>query len=169
MSTRETLVATASQTVGPFFAFALTAGREVMMSGRRPAGDPVRLRITVTDGDGQRVTDAMLELSQPGAFARMATDGEGASEFETVRPLAAPGSSDAPHMAVCVFARGLLRHLHTRIYFAGDAALQSDPVLALVPEDRRETLLAHPDPQKPGRWQFELRLQGERETVFFDV
>ena len=169
MSKRETLVATASQTVGPFFEFALAPQRDGRMTNRGPAGETIRLRITVTDGDGQNVTDAMLELSQPGGFGRMATDGSGGCEFETVRPSAASGSSGAPHIAVCVFARGLLRQLHTRIYFAGDAALPSDPVLALVPEDRRETLLAHPDPQAPGRWQFALRLQGEQETVFFDV
>jgi len=169
VSTRETLVATASQTVGPFFEFALAAGRDGRMRGRLPAGEAIRLRITVTDGDGQGVTDAMIELSQSGAFGRMATDGDGACEFETVRPISARGSSAASHVAVYVFARGLLRQLHTRIYFADDAALPSDPVLALVPGDRRETLLAHPDPQHPGRWRFDLRLQGPGETVFFDV
>ena len=67
---------------------------------------------------------------------------------------------------MCLFARGLLRHVFTRVYFAGDPALAGDPVLALVPEARRATLLAHPDGDA---WVFDLRLQGDRETVFFDL
>ena len=68
-----------------------------------------------------------------------------------------------------MFARGMLKQLYTRVYFSGDAANQEDPVLALVPEDRRETLMAHPDPARPGVWRFDVHLQGENETVFFDV
>jgi protocatechuate 3,4-dioxygenase alpha subunit len=70
---------------------------------------------------------------------------------------------------VCIFARGLLRQLHTRIYFEGDPALEHDAVLARVPEPRRRTLLARPDPERPGLWLFDVRLQGDDETVFFDV
>ena len=67
---------------------------------------------------------------------------------------------------MCLFARGLLRHVFTRIYFAGDLALSDDPVLALVPEERRQTLLAH---RHDDVWVFDLRLQGDGETVFFDL
>ena len=74
----------------------------------------------------------------------------------------------APHISVTVFARGLLRHLHTRAYFAGEPANANDAVLALVPEERRTTLMAQPS-SEPGTWQLEIRLQGEGETVFFDV
>ena len=75
----------------------------------------------------------------------------------------------APHINVLVFARGLLRHLHTRVYFEGDPANAGDPVLALVPEQRRATLLAQPCEGDPGAWCFDIVLQGDRETVFFDV
>ncbi|HXW15385.1 MAG TPA: protocatechuate 3,4-dioxygenase subunit alpha, partial [Terriglobia bacterium] len=74
-----------------------------------------------------------------------------------------------PHLTVAVYGRGLLKQLYTRIYFAGDPANPQDPVLALVPEERRPTLIAQADRACPGRWCFEIRLQGERETVFFDV
>jgi protocatechuate 3,4-dioxygenase alpha subunit len=72
-------------------------------------------------------------------------------------------------MVVAIFARGMLKQLYTRIYFAGDPANLADPVLALVPQARRETLMAHPDPARPGAWRFDIYLQGEEETVFFDV
>jgi protocatechuate 3,4-dioxygenase alpha subunit len=68
-----------------------------------------------------------------------------------------------------VFARGLLKHLHTRVYFAGEPANREDPILALVSEERRATLLAQPGEGAPGTWRFHIRLQGDGETVFFDV
>ena len=74
---------------------------------------------------------------------------------------------EAAHIAVCVFARGLLRHLYTRIYFEGDPLLAADPLLSMVPEERRATLLAARSPD--GTWEFIVRLQGDRETVFFDL
>ena len=171
------LIATASQTVGPFFHFGLTR------DGMRYAGEPdpdaprMQLSIRVTDGLGEPIDDAMVELWIPGdgpdapaAFARLPTRGDGWCNFETVRPgPSADGERSAAHVNVCVFARGLLRHLHTRIYFTGDPALADDAVLALVPEDRRRTLLATPDGAVANRWTFDLRLQGTNETVFFDV
>jgi protocatechuate 3,4-dioxygenase alpha subunit len=89
-----------------------------------------------------------------------------------VRPAAVPGGAgarQAAHVNVCLFARGLLRQLHTRIYFAGDPALDDDAVLSLVPADRRATLVARRDPSQEDRWVFDLRLQGNDETVFFDL
>jgi protocatechuate 3,4-dioxygenase alpha subunit len=86
-----------------------------------------------------------------------------------VRP---PGDADqqsAAHINVCVFARGLLRHLNTRLYFDGDPALDADAVLALVPKARRPTLMAIADREQPGLWRFPVRLQGKDETVFFDA
>ena len=68
-----------------------------------------------------------------------------------------------------IFARGLLKQLYTRIYFAGEPANASDPVLTLVPEDRRDTLMAHPNPDDPSVWNFDIRLCSDCETVFFDV
>jgi protocatechuate 3,4-dioxygenase, alpha subunit len=155
------LVATASQTVGPFFHLGLTPKPYGRLVDRLPAGDQISLVIRVTDGDGKPVTDAMLELCQSGVFGRMPTGDDGRCEFQTVRP--------ASPVSVCLFARGLLRQLHTRIYFAGDPALAHDPVLALVPEGRRATLIAVPDGEGRARWRFDVRLQGAQETVFFDV
>jgi protocatechuate 3,4-dioxygenase alpha subunit len=169
-------VATSSQTVGPFFHFALTANPMGRMADRFVGGEPIWLLFRITDGDGQVVTDAIVELWQTdgtsSVFGRLPTGDDGTCEFETVRPMSGVGGSagiQAPHINVCLLARGLLRQLHTRVYFAGDPALTQDPVLALVPEDRRSTLLAHPHPERPGRWVFDVRLQGAKETVFFDV
>lgn len=166
MSEEQRLVATASQTVGPFFHFALTAQPNARMADRFPAGsERIALRIRVVDGDGQPVTDAMIELWQAGVFGRMASDHDGVSQFETVRPSSTDGS--AGHIDMYLFARGLLRPLHTRIYFSGDPALEGDATLAIVPEDRRHTLLARAE--DGGGWAFEVRLQGSGETVFFDA
>ncbi len=174
-------VATPSQTVGPFFHFGLTPdtshGTVRGVSGR----ERLQLLVRVTDGEGQAVADAAVEIWHTGdsgpdaagvpfsGFGRLATREDGSCEFGTIRPGRGPGADQASHVNVCLFARGLLRHLQTRIYFAGDPALADDAVLALVPADRRGTLLAHPDPSGGGRWRFEIRLQGPEETVFFDA
>ena len=170
-------VATPSQTAGPFFHL----GLRPQPSGR--AGERIRVLVRVTDGDGRPVDDALIEWwhaaeteensgpatdSQVAAFARLPTRDDGTCELETVRPGRTP-DGQARHINVCLFARGLLRQLHTRIYFAGDPALESDAVLSLVPEHRRTTLLARPDPAVPGRWLFDVRLQEPHETVFFDI
>ena len=170
MTEDEPLVATPSQTVGPFFHFCLTAKAQGRLA-ERLRGDSITLTVRVTDGDGRPVDDAAVEVVQDGVVGRMATDQDGRCAFETVRPQAAGADTDpqqAPHLYVCLFARGLLRHLQTRIYFADDPALERDPVLALVPAHRRATLLATPDASYPGSWMFDIRLQGDRETVFFD-
>ena len=168
-------VATPSQTAGPFFHLGLRPQPEAGAQAR------IRVLVSVIDGDGRPVDDAMIELwhslavaepSGPAAFARLATDKDGSCEFETARPVGTAdgrGVVQAAHLNVCLFARGLLRQLHTRIYFAGDPALESDAVMSLVPEHRRSTLIATRDPIPPGRWLFEIRLQEPRETVFFDV
>jgi protocatechuate 3,4-dioxygenase alpha subunit len=182
------LVATPSQTVGPFFHFALTqdptGGTVLEASGL----DRIQLLVQVTDGDGLPVTDGVVEIWQAGeivdatpspsaepslsGFGRLGTGEDGSCEFDTVRPgrvSDGAGGRQAAHINVCLFARGLLRQLHTRIYFAGDPALDEDAVLALVPADRRSTLVASPDATRSGRWLFHVRLQGPDETVFFDV
>jgi protocatechuate 3,4-dioxygenase alpha subunit len=167
------LVPTPSQTVGPFFHFCLTPdttpGRLFANSASR-----IRFAVRVTDGAGELVTDAAVEIWQacdvPGADAgsgRLATGEDGTCEFDTVRPCT-PADEGAAHINICLFARGLLHQLYTRAYFAGDPRLDGDPVLALVPAERRTTLLAQPDASSPGRWTFDIRLQGAGETVFFD-
>jgi protocatechuate 3,4-dioxygenase alpha subunit len=183
-------VAIPSQTVGPYLHIGLdTEPRLRLMIGPGTAGERIRLRIRVVDGAGEGLPDALVELWQadasgtyvsepdngspePGTsfrgWGRAATDVDGWCRFETIRPGAtmAEGQRQAPHINVCVFARGLLRHVFTRFYFAGDPLLADDPVLALVPESRRHTLIAH---QGDGVWTFEIRLQGAGETVFFDL
>jgi protocatechuate 3,4-dioxygenase alpha subunit len=171
------LVATPSQTVGPFFHFALTPHGSEGAVEPIAGPDPIQLVVRVTDAQGHAVTDAMVEIWQATGdavcgFARLPTGEDGACTFETVRPGSTPdgaGGQAAPHINVCLFARGLLRQLHTRIYFAGDPSLAGDAVMAFVPEERRTTLLARLDPARDGRWLFHIRLQGADETVFFDV
>ena len=180
-------IALPSQTVGPFFHFglapdatlsALTAGA---VEGRR-----IRLRISVLDGDNQPVPDALVEIYQADAqgrygtasfpgFGRAATNAEGVATFETIEPGAVEGPdgrAQSPHVNVCLLARGLLRQLYTRIYFADDPAGETDPLLTIVPAERRATLIAVPMPAAGGdrsEWTFTVRLQGEDETVFFDL
>jgi protocatechuate 3,4-dioxygenase alpha subunit len=189
------LIPSASQTVGPFFNFALTTNRSLGTLLRDGAhGERIRLQFRVLDGDGAPTPgDSMIELWQADAqgryaheldpragdadpnfygFGRLETDANGECVFETLKPGPVPdgrGGTHAPHINVVVLARGLLKQLYTRVYFAGEPANARDPVLALVPEDRRTTLLARPTAGQPGLWSIEIRLQGEAETVFFDV
>lgn len=164
---------------------------------RAPAKGPIRgERIgivgSVFDAAGAPVPDALLEIWQANeagryasptdpradlplddaftGFGRAATGADGAYRFETIRPGRVPGpgnSLQAPHIAVGIFGRGLLKRLVTRLYFAGDPANAEDPILPLVPDHRRATLMAT---EAAGRlWRFDIRLQGEAETVFFDI
>jgi protocatechuate 3,4-dioxygenase alpha subunit len=157
------------------------------------SGDRIRVEGTVYDGDGAPVPDCMLEVWQADAqgrfsdpqdaralpntafrgFGRCGTDGEGRYAFDTIKPGPVPdpdGKPQAPHLLLAVFARGMLCHLYTRIYFDGEAANGSDAVLALVPADRRATLIARRQPGNGGAvYKFDLRLQGGEETVFFDI
>ena len=182
---------TPSQTIGPFFAYALTprayGGKELateQVAAEGVAGERIRIEGVVYDGDGVPVRDAMLETWQADAegrfnaagnagftgFGRAETSAEGAYFIETVRPGALPGANgamQAPHLTVSVFARGLLIRLATRIYFDDESGNAGDPVLALVPEERLTTLIARRGAD--GVYRFDIRLQGEGETVFFDV
>ncbi len=185
---------TPSQTVGPYFWIGLTWKHPASrIAGPQAKGERVWLTCRVLDGDGAPINDSMLEIWQADAagkynhpddpqakgadpecrgFARMGTDEDGRCAFETIKPGRVPGPGgvlQAPHLNLGVYARGMLKQLFTRIYFAGDPANQEDPVLASVPEERRAALMAQPDPAQPGHWSFEVRLQGEQETVFFDV
>ncbi|ABQ67438.1 protocatechuate 3,4-dioxygenase, alpha subunit [Rhizorhabdus wittichii RW1] len=155
-----------------------------------PAGEAIELCGRVLDAAGQPVGDAMVEIWQANAagryasiadrrdevpldphfhgFARSATDDEGHYRFRTIRPGRVPGpgnSLQAPHIAVSLFGRGILKRLVTRIYFADGEGNDTDPILARVPAERRRTLVA--DRQDGDEWRMDLRLGGERETVFF--
>ncbi len=188
---------TPSQTVGPFLAIGLPwpDGPFVVQEGT-----PGAITITglVLDGSGDPVPDALVETWQADAdgrfahpddprgpvqadrakpgfrgFGRSATDQDGRFRIVTIRPGPLPcpaGGTEAPHVDVSVFARGLLDRVVTRIYFADEAkANAADPVLSAIAEpERRETLLATPG-DLAGEFRFDIRLRGERETVFFDV
>ena len=165
---------TPSQTVGPYLSIGLPwpDGPDVV-----PEGTEGRIRIfgTVLDGAGDPIPDALIETWQAdpdGAFGtefrgfgRSPTDDDGHYEIFTVKP-GALGDGQARHIDVSVFARGMLNRCVTRIYFA-DEDNTGDPVLETVPEDRRETLLAHPG--SDGEYRFDVYVQGEGETVFFKV
>ena len=187
---------TPSQTAGPYFAYALTpAGRYAIsdlatndLVTEDAAGERITIEGRVVDGDRELVTDAMLEVWQadgdgryPGAdpalanarfkgFGRVECNAEGRYCFHTVKPGRVPGPKgvmQAPHLNVGVFARGILRRLFTRIYFEDEAANASDPILALVPDEARQTLIARRVGK--GAYVFDVRLQGENETVFFEA
>ena len=190
-----TLAITPSQTVGPFLAIGLPWADGPFVV---PEGTPGAITITgrVLDGSGEPVPDALVETWQadpdsrfdhpddprgaagsatPGfrGFGRSATDRDGRFRIVTVRPGPLPcpaGGTEAPHLDVSVFARGLLDRVVTRIYFADEhQANAADPVLSAIAEPgRRETLLAVPSGEAR-EFGFDIRLRGERETVFFDV
>ena len=190
------LVPTPSQTAGPYFHLGMTDTRSVpQIAGPQTKGERVWLTCRLVDGDDAPVCDAVIEIWQADAegkynhpdnvrnriqsrdpswlgFGRMPTALDGCCEFETIRPgrvLGLGNEPQAPHLNIAIFARGLLKQLYTRIYFAGDPSNAEDAVMKLVTPERRETLLAQPDPAKPSRWRFDIHLQGEMETVFFDV
>jgi protocatechuate 3,4-dioxygenase, alpha subunit len=164
----------------------LTVGRP-----RGPVtGEIIEIAGRVIDGDGEPMPDALIEIWQANAagryaspadtraelpldpnflgFGRAATAADGTYRFRTVRPGRVPGpgnSLQAPHIAIGVLGRGLLKRLVTRLYFTGATGNDEDPILALVPEARRPTLFAV---EAGGVWRFDIVLQGPGETVFFD-
>ncbi len=181
----ERLGTTPSQTVGPFLSIGLpwVDGPDAAAEGTAGA---IVVAGMMTDGAGVPVPDGMVEtwqadpdgrfphpddprgaVSYPGFrnFARATTDSDGRFWFRTLMPGAVDGQ--APHIDVTVFARGLLRHLVTRLYFPDQPANTDDPVLSALPADRRDLLIAVAD--GPDRYRFDIRLQGEGETPFFEV
>ena len=190
------LIVTPSQTVGPFFHLSLDRPEWADLAAGKPAGERIVVEGRVIDGDGAPVADACLELWQANAagryahpddtradkpldpnfrgFGRVSTNADGGFRFTTIRPGPVPGRGNAlqaPHIAVAVFARGLLKQLHTRIYFAGETANDSDPVLLSIDDPTvRETLIAtRREDFEPPTYRFDIVLQGERETAFFDL
>jgi protocatechuate 3,4-dioxygenase alpha subunit len=182
---------TPSQTVGPFFHFGLEPSTRLVDEGDP---DAIRIRGVVRDGNGDPVTDALVETWQANrhgryahpdddregipkedgfdGFGRAATDADGAFEILTVKPGRVPGPGgrqQAPHIGVSVFARGLLNRVVTRIYFPDEAeANADDAVLNGVAEDaHRSTLIARD--AGDGALTFDIHLQGDRQTAFFDI
>lgn len=167
---------TPSQTIGPFFHDALLA---TDLSELVPPDHPdaVRIKGTVFDGAGEPVTDAMVEIQHASSnegfpsFGRSGTTNGGEYAFVTVKPAPVPvpgGGPQAPHVLVSVFARGLLRRLVTRVYFPDEEeANAADPVLSSIEDgELRETLVARTTDEG---LRFDIRLQGERQTAFFEL
>jgi protocatechuate 3,4-dioxygenase alpha subunit len=186
---------TPSQTVGPYFAYGLTATQygydfnqpfDAVLALDGAAGQRIRLEGRVIDGDGNPINDALVEISQPDgegrypqtpeearalgfrAFGRVGTgtDAQNRFVFHTVKP-----GGEAPHINVVVLMRGLLLHAFTRVYFSDEAeANAKDAVLQSVPADRRHTLIAERVEQGGAvSYRFDIRMQGADETAFFDV
>ena len=187
---------TPSQTIGPFHRIMVPwEGGAELVAPDDP--DAIRIQGRILDGAGQPVDDSVVEIWQANlhgryahaedtrevplvegfeGFGRAITDGEGRFSIVTVKPGCVPGPGDtvqAPHIALAVFARGLLKHLVTRIYFSDEAsANENDPVLLSIEDaGRRQTLMAvkQEGDGTPPMYQFDIHLQGPRETVFFDV
>jgi protocatechuate 3,4-dioxygenase alpha subunit len=184
------LFASGNQTVGPYLHIGLEWLTTRDIAGKGVKGERVAIAGRLVDGDGVGVNDGMLEIWQANAegkyahpedaqkkplekgwrgFGRVFTDAKGGFRFTTIKPGRVPapdGTLQAPHLVVSVFMRGMLKHLMTRLYFPDDmAANAQDPILKLVPAARRTTLIA----RKNGRTlEWNVVLQGARETVFFD-
>ena len=176
---------TPNQTVGPYFRIGLS---HLYVPDVEGEGDRLTVRGRVLDGDGRPVSDAMLELWQANAkgeyvpspsdhgvkvrgFGRIATDSAGIFQFTTAQPGRVPGPGgvmQAPHLAVNVFMRGLLIHLVTRVYFPDEPSNLEDPILKLVPAERRASLIARKSAMSPRSLEWNVILQGQDETVFFD-
>jgi protocatechuate 3,4-dioxygenase alpha subunit len=174
--------ATSSQTIGPFWHL-IEHPEWADLTRFGAAGPQVTLTGSITDGDNNPVTDAAIELWQSDppaddhfpAFGRSRTDEQGRFHFRTVKPGPVPGrgnAQQAPHFAITILARGLLKGLVTRAYFAGEPLNETDPLLSAIEDQaRRATLIAAPD--GIGNWHIDIRLQrgpgAETETVFLDI
>jgi protocatechuate 3,4-dioxygenase alpha subunit len=190
---------TPSQTVGPYFKYGLTPGGDYAWNDAfgndlvtpDVSGERVTITGRVFDGDGQPIVDSMLEIWQADAqgrfadpqdgralpnaafrgFGRCGTDNSGGFVFRTIKPGQVPGpggAPQAPHILLAVYARGMTQPAMTRIYFDDEAAANAaDPILALVPTGRRATLIARREGD--GAYRFDVHLQGDDETVFFDL
>lgn len=194
MSPQDTLGLTPTQTVGPFFSPALLRDPLNILTTDETAGERIMIEGRVLDGAGNVVPDALIEIWQAnshgrfnhprdqrdlpldpefGGFGRSGTDDDGVYWFETIKPGPVPFEGDqlqAPHLSVMVHARGMLNHAQTRLYFEDEDANATDPILALVPADRRSTLIARRDETDGGVvYRLDIVLQGRDETVFFNI
>lgn len=180
------LVLSSFQTVGPYFSIGLSPLYRHNLTEGVTDTDTIKITGRVIDGDGVPVPDAVIEIwqadsagiysdsctSRPGfrGYGRSSTDEWGHYQFTTIKPggvAFGDGRMQAPHIAVNLQMRGLLNRLVTRIYFDNEPANQSDPVLNLIPEERRGTVIARMSANNV--YVFDFNLQGENETVFFDI
>lgn len=191
------LTATTWQTVGPFFRIGLERLYVDDLTVPGISGERVEIAGRILDGDGQGVPDAVVEIWQADAqgkypepegadvqtnesarsesvfrgYGRVATQPDGSFHFATIKPGRVPapdGTLQAPHLAVSIFMRGLLRRLVTRLYFPDDSANSQDFILNMVAPDRRATLIATKSATRADLLEWIVVLQGPHETVFFD-
>ena len=184
------LLTTPSQTVGPYLKIGFATLTFDAIAANNAAGEHIALQGRMFDGDAKPINDGSIEIWQANAngkyasaedpqkkalvpgfrgYGRALTDADGAFRFTTVKPGRVPGPGgtlQAPHLEVVIFMRGSLRHLLTRVYFPDDPANAEDPILKLVPAERRATLIARA--AKPGVLEWDVHMQGPHETVFFD-
>lgn len=173
-----TLIATASQTIGPYWHL-IEHPEWADLTRFGATGERITLTGRITDGEGAPVADACVEIWQsdppasdsfPG-YGRARPNEDGVFTFTTLKPGPVPGrgnAQQAPHIAIAIQARGVMQALVTRAYFAGEKLNETDPVLGLIEEPaRRATLIAQP--AGAGTWRLDIRLQGEGETVFMEI
>jgi protocatechuate 3,4-dioxygenase alpha subunit len=182
---------TPSQTVGPYFGILLRSRSKRRQASDATHGTPIVIEGQIVDGAGAPIPDALIETWQADASGRYRHDDDcrpqqpdsnfdgygwahtadnGGFRFDTIKPGRVPapdGGEQAPHIVVSVMARGILTRFVSRIYFDDEAANAEDPILALVPEERRQTLIARRSAE--GHYLFNVVMQGPGETVFFDV
>ena len=193
------MIQSPSQTVGPYFAQGLLREGDDVFSNvlvsEKTEGERIRIKGCVADGDGNPIEDALIEIWQANrhgrychpldeqdkpldpeftGHGRTATDSRGNYWFDTIKPGSVPGPNatlQAPHINVIVFARGMLSHAFTRIYFEDEAANENDPVLMGIDDDARRNTLIAAHEKAEGRvvYRFDIHLQGENETAFFDA
>ncbi len=188
MTTSAKLIPTSSQTVGPYFRIGLQYMLDRCVAVGAGTAGSIEIRGRVLDSDGVGVSDAMLEFWTPGStgtspprtqdrdglpegFCRVGTDDDGNFAAKVTRPIAVPlgdGRMQAPHMLVLVFMRGLLRNLLSRVYFADEPGNAADPVLEGIPAERRGTLVAQLEDHETSSYRWNVVLQGQDETVFFE-
>jgi protocatechuate 3,4-dioxygenase alpha subunit len=182
----------ASQTVGPYFSIGLIRGGEEILVEDQSSGKRITIKGKVLDGDNQPISDAMVEIWQADAqgiynhpldpqheqadrhfrgFGRCGTTDDGDFHFKTIKPGAVAGrdqQEQAPHINVRVFARGMLIHAVSRLYFSDESANETDPLLNSVDPGRRHTLVASLEESDDlPSYRYDIHLQGDSETVFF--
>ena len=191
------LQATTWQTVGPFFSIGMSRLYRDNLAGPGVSGERVEISGRILDGEGKPVPDGVVEIWQANShgkyahpddvqdkpleqgftgYGRVATDDDGRFRFTTIKPGRVPAPDgpgaakklQAPHLAISVFTRGLLRRLVTRMYFPDDPGHAEDFALNLVEASRRATLIAKQIDGRPGALEWDVILQGPSETVFFD-
>ncbi len=179
------LINSPSQTVGPFFHIGFDRFYVNDLTATGVSGERVIISGMIMDGDGKPINDAVIEIWQADAqghyvsaehaafkgFGRIATDEHGAYSFVTIKPgrvAGADGELQAPHIAVSIFMRGLLKRLVTRIYFPDEASNHADTILELIPPERRATLMANKIVGEAAKLEWNIVVQGKHETVFFD-